>query len=170
MTHLRLLAIASKSVCAWRPLRTDGTLLGPKAQHLAFGTRPVKCPAGQALWVVSYQPCKQVQYCSSGYRYQESATMNTKGTISGSDAAPLPENLYWCHACHLAQALDLSSVKCLITPDEPCAGRKSTVALRLYAYTKDVPAGALAANSCCAPDCHAALKPTCQADVACAHA
>ena len=47
-------------------------------------------------------------------------------------------------------------VKCLITSDEPCAGLESSAALCLEVYTDDVLAGALAAKSCYAPDCHAA--------------
>ena len=47
-------------------------------------------------------------------------------------------------------------VKCLITSDEPCAGLESSAALCLYAYSNDILAGASAAKSCHAPDCHAA--------------
>ena len=96
--------------------------------------------------------------------------MVMKRITSHSDAISLPNILYWRHACHLAQALDLSKVKCLITSDEPCAGLKGSGALHPYAYAKATWAGAPAAKSCHAPDCHAALKPTSQADVACAHA
>ena len=96
--------------------------------------------------------------------------MSIEIQLSVSDAVSLPSTSYWRHACHLALALDLSSVKCLITSDELCAGLKSTAALRLFACTTGVLTGALAANSCCVSDCHAALKPTSQADVACAHA
>lgn len=56
--------------------------------------------------------------------------MVAKRKLSDSDATPLPNISYKRHACHLAQALDLSSVKCLITSDEPCACLKGSGAMR----------------------------------------
>ena len=169
-THLHFLAIASKSVGAWRPVRTAGTLLGPRAQHLAFGTRPVRRPTGQTSGWCPVTPARQVKYCISEHRYREGASTSYEVQSPVSDAVPVPSKLSWRHACHLAPGLDLSSVQYLITSDGLCPGPKITAAISLVACKKPIVTGALAAKACFAPDCHAALKPTSRADVACAHA
>lgn len=51
-----------------------------------------------------------------------------------SDAALLANILFWRHACHLAQALDLRSVHCLITADDLDAGLWTEDANQLYAH------------------------------------